>query len=152
MSLEPLPDLPCACATARRTARVLTQFYGSHMRSAQLEPSQFGLLSILDKRPGSTQEGIARLLAFDKTTLSRNLKLLKNNGWIEPAPAQDRRVRGFRLTNTGRQRLNAARAGWNKAQAQLRSKLSPEQWEGMWSAFRVLTEAARDAQIAVDEA
>ncbi len=147
MPLEPLPDLPCACATARRAARVLTQFYSGQMRSADIEASQFALLTALDKRPGCNQEVIGRMLAFEKTTLSRNLKLLERKGWIEPSPAKDRRARGFSVTAAGRERLEAAQAGWSNAQEQLRSKMGAEEWEGMWKAFRAVTQAAREAQL-----
>jgi DNA-binding MarR family transcriptional regulator len=150
MRLEALPDLPCACATARRTARVLTQFYGSHLRSAEIEVPQFSLLSVLHRWPGCNQEAVGRMLAFDKTTLSRNLKLLNRKGWIEPAPSQDRREKGFRLTDAGRERLEAANAGWSKAQQQLQSGLTPAEWENMWKAFRTVTQAVRGAHKKLD--
>jgi len=117
------------------------------MRSAQIEASQFALLTVLDKQPGCNQEVIGRMLAFDKTTLSRNLKLLQRKGWIEPSPAEDRRVRGFRVTTSGRERLDAAKSGWSKAQEQLRSKMGAGEWESMWKAFRAVTQAAREASL-----
>jgi DNA-binding MarR family transcriptional regulator len=76
----PFPDLPCPCATARRMARLLTQLYDSHLRSAQIEASQFTLLSVLDGMPACNQQTLGRMMGFDKTTLSRNLKRLEQRG------------------------------------------------------------------------
>jgi DNA-binding MarR family transcriptional regulator len=138
----PGPDLPCACATARRAARALTQLYDARLRQAQIEASQFTLLSVLDATRGCNQAVIGRMLDLDKTTLSRNLQLLKRNGWIESSPADDARERRFVLSSSGKQKLDAAQPAWQSAQEQLRAELSPTEWETMWKAFRVVTQAA----------
>ena len=138
----PGPDLPCACATARRAARALTQLYDARMRPSQIEASQFTLLSVLDARKGCNQAVIGRMLDLDKTTLSRNLQWMKRKGWIESSPADDARERRFVLSSSGKQKLDAAQPAWHSAQEQLRAELSPTEWEAMWKAFRVVTRAA----------
>jgi DNA-binding MarR family transcriptional regulator len=138
----PGPDLPCACATARRASRALTHLYDAHMRQSQLEASQFGLLSVLDATQGCNQAVIGRMLDLNKTTLSRNLQLLKRKGWIESSPADDARERRFVLSTAGKQRLEAAQPAWREAQDQLRSELTATEWEAMWKAFRAVTQAA----------
>ncbi len=140
------PDLPCACATARRMARVLTQLYDSHLRSAQIEASQFTLLSALEGMPGCNQRTLGGMMAFDKTTLSRNLKRLEERGWIEPCAGKNRKERGFILTDAGRERLTAARPEWSKAQQQLKSSMNPAEWATMWDAFRTVTKGAGTAR------
>jgi DNA-binding MarR family transcriptional regulator len=144
--IDELPDLMCACGAARRAARALTQLYDSQLRSSGVEVSQLGLLSILDSRPGSSQAAVGRMFGMDKTTLSRNFKLLKRKGWVEPATGKDERERGFRLTPAGRERLRAARPLWKKAQEQLRSAMSAGEWETMWKVLRVTTQAAYKAR------
>jgi len=138
---ESLPEIECACATARRAARLLTQLYDSELRP-HLQASQFALLTALDRRPGCNQSMLARALALDKTTLSRNLGLMERNGWIAYAAAGDRRERGFRLTAAGRKLLQTARPGWRRAQSRLRSAMTSEQWDAMWRVLRNLTNAA----------
>src|SRR5262249_39614614 len=63
-----LPDIVCACATLRRAARLVTQLYDEELR-LHLPASQFALLSAIESRPGCNQSMLARMLAFDKTTL-----------------------------------------------------------------------------------
>jgi DNA-binding MarR family transcriptional regulator len=143
---EILPDLPCACATTRRAARAITQLYDHRLHGAGIEAAQFGLLAILDRMPGTSQTVQGRLLAMDKTTLSRNFKLLKQRGWIEPSPGTDERERGYRLTRAGRERLKAAKPLWKAAQDRLQSIVGPRAWETTLETLRLLTQAAHAAQ------
>ena len=85
---DALTDLPCACATARQVARVITQFYDSRLRETGMEAPQFALLMTLHKQGPGSQAGLGRRYALDKTTVSRNLKWLEKQGWIAAsAPA-----------------------------------------------------------------
>jgi DNA-binding MarR family transcriptional regulator len=140
-----LPEIECACATVRRVSRLLTQLYDEELRP-ELQASQFALLSVLERRPGCNQSMIARALAFDKTTVSRNLSLMERKGWIEYVEAGDLRERGFHLTTAGEQLLLAARPGWRRAQNRLQSAMSSEQWDAMWNVFRNVTNAANRAR------
>jgi DNA-binding MarR family transcriptional regulator len=88
---------------------------------------------------------LARVLAFDKTTLSRNLGLLRRNGWIEPATA-DGRGEHLRLTKDGTKLLAVARPGWRRAQNHLRSTMSAAQWNAMWRVMRDVTSCAYQAR------
>jgi DNA-binding MarR family transcriptional regulator len=139
-------DIPCACAAARRAARALTQLYDGHLRASQVEATQFTLLAVLGSGDSFSQATLGRRFALDKTTLSRNLRLLKNKGWITIAPATDGRERRYVLTAAGRNRLDGARPGWRRAQAALRSVLSEREWRQMFRAFRLVTEAAHAAR------
>lgn len=137
-----LTDLPCACATARQLARVLTQLYDSRMSPAGVEAPQFALLMALQKQGPCSQKDLGSRYALDKTTVSRNLKQLQKNGWVAGSPGEDRRVREFKLTAEGRRRLTAAKTGWDKAQRELRSAMPGEQWDSMFLTFRSVAETA----------
>jgi DNA-binding MarR family transcriptional regulator len=85
------------------------------------------------------------MLAFDKTTLSRNLKLLERKGWIALAPSADRRRRTFAVTSEGKRRLKIAAPHWQKAQLQVRSRLKNREWNAAWKALAALTEVSHDS-------
>ena len=53
-----------------------------HLRSSEIEGTQFALLSVLGSEGPCNQAAIGARFALDKTTLSRNVKLLKERGWI----------------------------------------------------------------------
>ena len=147
---SPFADFGCACATARQVARVLTQFYDGKMRDSGVEPPQFGLLVAIE-RGASTQVALVRHFALDKTTVSRNLKLLESHGLIELASVgvasiKDRRTRRFVLTAKGRDHLARAKPKWKEAQHQLRSAMTADQWDAMFATFRTVVQAARSLE------
>jgi DNA-binding MarR family transcriptional regulator len=137
-----LTDLACVCATARQVARTLTQLYDSRLRGTGVEAPQFALMMTLDTQGPCGQGALGRRYALDKTTMSRNLKLLERNGWIASAVTNDKRERRFTLTGEGRKRLAAARPEWKKAQEELRSVMTARQWNAMFEAFRAVAHAA----------
>jgi DNA-binding MarR family transcriptional regulator len=142
--MAPEIDIQCACASARRTARLITRLYAQEMGKA-IEPTQFSLLTAMHRMPGRGQTALAKAFGLDKTTLSRNLMLMQKSGWIEPLSSNDLRERGYRLTAKGTRVFMKAGAGWQKAQDKLRAAMTPKKWEAMMTAFRVAAGAARSA-------
>ncbi len=126
-------------------SRVITQLYDAELRDHLAVP-QFGLLSMIEARPGCNQATLSRQLDFDKTTLSRNLKLMENKGWIVHVASDDQRERGYRATDSGVKLLKAARPGWKRAQDRLRSAMTVDQWEAMWRTFDDLANAAQQVR------
>ncbi len=139
-----LPDLHCPCANLRRAARLVTQLYSREMGAA-IEPPQFALLTALNTRPGASQSPLGRALGLDKTTMSRNLKLMEKNGWIIPSDSEDKRERGYHLTPAGQKILTATKPGWSRAQTKLRTAMSSADWETMSEIIGRVTEAAQSA-------
>ena len=136
-----LPEIGCACASVRRAARLITQLYSREM-GTHIEPGQFSLLLAIEQLPGCTQTALGRALGFDKTTISRNLQVLKRNGWIEPAAEP---VSGHRLTATGTKILNEAKPGWERAQAKFRDAMTDNGWQKMLTVFNAAAQAALKA-------
>ncbi len=151
VATDALTDLGCACATARQVARVLTQMYDRCLRETGMEAPQFALMMTLAKQGSTSQAMLGRRYGMDKTTLSRNLKLLHRKGWIESTVGDDRRVRVFELTAAGREQLDAARPRWKWAQDQLRAQMTAQQWDTMFQSFRPVAAAAVSAQRKLNE-
>jgi DNA-binding MarR family transcriptional regulator len=133
----------CACATARQAARIITLLYDARLRQTGLEAPQFALLQTLHLAGPCSQTALGSRYDLDKTTVSRNLKVLERNGWIEPAPSADKRRREFVLTPSGRKRLAAAKPEWMKVQNELRATMSDENWSAMFRAFKTVARSAK---------
>lgn len=145
-NLDTAEDFVCACATSRHVARLLTQLYDGFLRGTGVGAPQFALLMALQTLGESNQIAIGRRYALDKTTVSRNLKLLEANGWIESRAGEDRRERLFTLTRAGRKVLAAARPAWHEAQEQLRAAMTGDEWQTMFTIFGRLKQAAHTAR------
>ena len=139
-------ELVCACATVRRASRAVTQLYDSWLRAHGFEGPQFALLAMLDRVGECNQTTMGHRFDLDKTTLSRNLKLLMQKGWVDVGTGPDARERRVRLTPAGRRRLAAARPAWQQAQDQLRSSMRGVDWTSMLTVLDSVTDAARHAR------
>src|SRR6202048_4430601 len=78
---EALFELPCACQNLRRLSRVVTRIYDHELRRADLEITQFGLLTALAAVGEANQKRLSAGFAMDSTTLTRTLGLLVKQGW-----------------------------------------------------------------------
>ena len=137
-----LVELGCACANSRRVARLLTQLYDRHLQGSGLEAPQFALMATLDTHGPCTQTALGRHHGMDKTTVSRNVGMLRRKGWITRSPTLDRRERRIGLTPAGRAILASARPRWQQAQRSLQSAMTPAQWRDLFAALRTASAAA----------
>jgi len=142
-----IPRMPCLCATLRRAARAVTQFYDVDLRAAGMRGSQHSVLRVLENREGITQKELGRRLALDTTTLSRSLRPLAWRGWIHNLPGEDRRERRLGLTPAGRRQLERADAHWRRAQQRMRKRLGAAQWEQAMAALLRVTQAAQETEV-----
>src|SRR5260370_31848877 len=83
--------LPFACQNLRRVTRLVTRIYDQELRHAEIEITQFGLLTALAIVGEANQKALSAGFAMDSTTLTRTLALVRNQGWIHVKPGKDRR-------------------------------------------------------------
>jgi len=122
-------SLPCACATLRRAARIVTQRYDHSLQPAGIKATQFTLLQALATAGNVTQGKLGHLLGLDSTTLTRTLALLRTKGWIQAKPGEDRREVRLALTAEGKRKYQSALRYWQSAQKQLRRVLGESVWK-----------------------
>jgi DNA-binding MarR family transcriptional regulator len=122
----------CTCSRLRRAGRQVTQLYDQALEPAGLTIGQFGLLAYLATVETGDDDGIAigtlaHARGMDPTTLTRNLKPLVAEGWIEDARnPRDRRVRAVAITASGRKKYLAAVPLWQSAETQMEALLGTE--------------------------
>lgn len=139
------PPLGCACASLRRAARAVTQFYERELRGTGLKATQYSLIQAIGTAGEIGQGRLGDYLALDTTTLSRTLKTVEQSGWIVSIAGTDRRERYWRLTQAGRDKWDEARPHWKRAQQKLRENLDDTSWEDVLAASNAITWAATSA-------
>lgn len=106
----------CLCGNARMAARALTSIYDETLRPSGLRSTQLAVLWAVIALPGSTVKSLARTIAMDATTLTRNLRLLQRDQLIEAAEGADRREREIHASARGRRAFARAMPLWEAAQ------------------------------------
>jgi DNA-binding MarR family transcriptional regulator len=118
----------CHCLAARRTARAITRDFEAKLRPHGLRATQFSILAALALKDPTPVSELAWVLGLERTTLTRSAALLERNGWIEAAESTDAREHPLRLTQAGRQKLEAAFPAWKEAQELVGGKLARDEY------------------------
>jgi DNA-binding MarR family transcriptional regulator len=114
-------------ARARLLSRAVTGIYDDKLRPFGISSAQFTLLAVIGHAEPTTRAEIARLQHLDKSTLTRNLRAILSEGWVEEVSASaDGRSKPLALTAAGRELLLNARPAWLEAQAEVQALLGKD--------------------------
>ena len=114
-----IDQISCECllVRVRKLNRVLTGIYDAELRPFGLKASQLSLLVLVTKAGPIRRIEIGKILHLDPSTLTRNLKIMLTNGWIqEIADGEDGRGLPVQITVQGRDLVNQIGPSWRKAQ------------------------------------
>ena len=107
----------CYCTQFRRASNALTRVYDAALKPVGLRITQFSLLRSLGRLGEATSTQVAAELALDRTTISRNVKLLIDAGWVDVLDGVgDKRERLLRLNAAGQRMIAEALPYFSNAQ------------------------------------
>ena len=92
----------CIAGRIRLLNRVVTNIYDAALRPFGLKISQGNILIMTGKMGVANPVQVCEYLQLDISSLSRNLELMRKNGWLEKVPVEDARSHPFRLTKKGK--------------------------------------------------
>lgn len=121
----------CTNANLRKATRIVAQVYDAALRPVGLRGTQFTLLATMAESGDTPMTRLADELVMDRTTLTRNLKPLVEEGFVRVVQEEDHRVRIVRLTGRGKAVLEKARHFWREAQSRLVGRLGRKRWSGL---------------------
>lgn len=113
----------CTNFKLRRLMRQVAQHYDAQMSPCGLKTTQYSLLSTVDRLGPIQPSELARSMAMDASTLTRNLRPLMDAGWLLLGPGQNARSRLVHITEAGREKRREAQALWKVAQLSLNEML-----------------------------
>jgi DNA-binding MarR family transcriptional regulator len=133
----------CICFSARQAARAITQMYDEALRPAGIRSTQLALLNAIRLLGPVRVKRLASAVVIDRTTLTRNLRLLEKEGLVQIEPGKDLRERNVLLTAGGHTRLDRAYPLWEAAQAAVQDKMGRENLARLQEMLRTLTSSTR---------
>ena len=119
----------CVCANIRKASRAMTHIYNQFLRPSGLPVTQYSLLINIKRLEKATVTRLVERMLMDKTTLTRNVRLLSEKGLVRIEPGKDRRVREIILTESGKEALERARPHWEEVQARVVSRLGKKRMD-----------------------
>ncbi len=113
----------CIGARLRRLSRIVDSYYRKRLADFEITEKQMTILFALSKMGRVEQGQIGRLLVLEKSTVSRNVKLLEKQGLIQRTD-QYRPV--IELTQKGRDLVQNLLPIWEKTMDELVAKLGDD--------------------------
>jgi DNA-binding MarR family transcriptional regulator len=116
----------CLGVRVRTLNRAVSALYDEALRPHGLRVGQLNFL-VAVARMGTARPGdLCRLLRMDKSTLSRDVELMRRNGWLEVDGSGDKRARPLRISTRGRALLERVVPAWRQAQEKAVAMLGGE--------------------------
>ena len=128
----------CVCNKTRTAARVVTRLYDEALRPVRLRATQFALLVALGDEGAMSIAALAKLMAMDRSTLTRNLRPLEVGGLVARGDEGWRRSKSVEITANGRVRLRQGLPLWRSAQSEVLRKLGPSSWSRVHAGLELL--------------
>ncbi len=128
---------PCYCAALRAAARKTTVIYDEALAPAGIGLAQFSLLRKIERSGRLSLSELGRLASLDRSTVGRNVKVLRRMGLIEIGLGDDHREATVTLAEKGRAVLRIGAPLWDAAQRRVELALG----DGGVDTLRVLLAA-----------
>jgi DNA-binding MarR family transcriptional regulator len=125
----------CLCHNVRMASRVVSRAYDEALRPTGLRATQVAVLAAVGARGALSITSLADSMEMERTTLTRNLRPLEEQGYVFIAPEGRHRSRVLRLTAAGQAVLLEALPLWEKAQRSALRQLGEQRWPAIRKAF-----------------
>lgn len=118
--------IACVGFNLRKASRLLSQIYDRALKPVKLKGTQFSLLMGVAGQDDTTIGKLARPLGMERSTVSRNAKILEKRGLVKIEAEKDRRLQRITLTEKGALVLHEALPLWESVQERLTRELGEE--------------------------
>lgn len=108
----------CIAVRVRLLNRAITRLYDSALRPHGITIGQLNLLSSIANLQPIPSGRLADVLSMEISTLSRNARLMRDEGWIDIAHADRGNGRVLTATRAGERKLEELKPAWMHAQEQ----------------------------------
>lgn len=132
----------CYSIQLKRAANVVGQLYDQFMEPTGLTISQFSLLNDILSMGECSKMQLAEYAHLDKSTITRNLRLLHARGFIDDSSARDSRESRISVTLLGREKIAAGRVVWTQVQKHLRDRVGEKKMKDLMEILALIETVA----------
>ncbi len=116
----------CYCILLRRASRRVTSLYDDALAPIGINLAQFSLLRNIQRVEPISLTDLGQRTELDRSTVSRNVKVLEKMELVVVANSQDQRETAVGLSDKGRQILAEGAPLWDGVQAVIEAKLGDD--------------------------
>jgi DNA-binding MarR family transcriptional regulator len=115
----------CIAVRVRALNRAITALYDDALRPHGLRTGQLNLLVAVARMGTAKPSDLCRVLSMDKSTLSRDVEVMRRNGWLAVEQGSGR-GRPLRISPDGQSLLERAFPAWRQAQTRAGTLIGDE--------------------------
>ena len=116
----------CVASHVRQLNRSITRIYDDKLRSHGLKITQFTILVAIANLGTASPQTIGSTLNLEKSTISRGLERMMEQGWLLADCSNGGRIKTVTLTEVGKKLIVEASHSWSKAQEQVEQLIERE--------------------------
>jgi DNA-binding MarR family transcriptional regulator len=120
--------------------RTISGLYNQALRPLGVTVAQLNFLVMVAKRGPVAPGEVAKLLNMDKSTLSRNVRLMEDHRWLSVLPGESGRSQSLTIEPKGRKLIEKALPLWQGAQERTKELLGERGARSMYSAAEAVLE------------
>ncbi|MGB3049644.1 MAG: MarR family transcriptional regulator [Polyangiales bacterium] len=106
----------CLARRVLMLTRTIGGLYNEALRPLGVTVAQLNLLVIVTKRGPVSPGEVAKRLNMEKSTMSRNVRLTEDHGWLSVSPGPSGRSQSLTIQPKGRKLIEKALPLWQGAQ------------------------------------
>lgn len=106
----------CIGYRIRMLSRIVSRIYDDCLRPHGVRFSQMNILTTVVLKGPVQPVDVGRLLSIEKSTLSRNVRVMEENGWLKSEPSPSGVGHRLLITKKGERLYQAAAPAWRRAQ------------------------------------
>jgi DNA-binding MarR family transcriptional regulator len=128
----------CVTLNCLRASRALVRRLDAALAPLGLSAQQFSAIAVLAGHGKASTSKLAELLGADRTTVTRNMTILRKKGLVEQVPHEDQRVNALQLCAAGRKMFDEAMPLWRSAQKAALARLGDVDPDALLATLRKL--------------
>lgn len=113
----------CLAGRARLISRAVSNIYDDALRPHGITTAQISILAAVTSLGQPRSSDVTKVLCMEKSTLSRNLDRMIDNGWLELISGDDARSQLLCVTNKGSRLVERVAPAWQRAQRKAKTLL-----------------------------
>lgn len=140
MKYQQINKSKCYCITLCRAANAITAYYDEGLQSTGMTTKQFSLLLHLSRLEEASTGELADYVNLERSTVTRNLKILVEQGWVYDKAEPGKRNHRYAVTEAGQQKIQEAHVIWEQLQENLNEMLGEDNMQTLRSALYKIQE------------
>ena len=108
----------------RKLNRELTAIYDFAFKPLKLKASQANIVMAIALLGPCPPGEIGKVLSLERSTVSRNIDVMRNNGWITVTESEAGRITSLSISAEGKKLIKKIYPAWKKAQKSSRALLA----------------------------